>query len=188
MQPKQANVVNMGKVSIKRHTVIAPFRQLTPTLTATTTSTPWFVREGVPAPLVAWQCEACDHTGGRNNPLTHSAYLGRCDVLPPFDVQQSQDVVGVGVHVVKTRGHSALLVAAQRPKFKCDKTAGRSGSKPVCFMSDVKSAFSLKQINKKEKSDGDYLLHARKLFFFAKLRRNKSNLCRSDSRPGGLLL
>lgn len=46
--------------------------------------------------------------------IFHSAYLRRCDVFPPLDVQQSQDVVDIGIHVVKTRGHPTLLVAEER--------------------------------------------------------------------------
>lgn len=38
-------------------------------------------------------------------------------MLPPFDVQQSQDVEGVCVNVVKTRGHSTLLVAVERSAY-----------------------------------------------------------------------
>lgn len=39
-------------------------------------------------------------------------------------MEQSQDVVDVGVDVVKTRGHSTLLVAVvcTWAKFKCNKT------------------------------------------------------------------
>lgn len=49
---------------------------------------------------------------------SRSPYLGRGDVLPPFDMQQSQDAVGVCVNVVKTRGHPALLVAEDGAKNK----------------------------------------------------------------------
>lgn len=71
--------------------------------------------------------EACDSSSGRHwaagiNPrhgplIFHSAYLRRCDVFPPLDVQQSQDIVDIGVHVVKTRGHPALLVAEERAAY-----------------------------------------------------------------------
>lgn len=47
-----------------------------------------------------------------------SPYLGRGDVLPPFDMQQAQDAVGVCVNVVKTRGRPALLVAEDGAKNK----------------------------------------------------------------------
>lgn len=43
-------------------------------------------------------------------------YLSGGDVFPPFDVQQPQDVVGVCVDVVKTRGCPALLVAGDGNK------------------------------------------------------------------------
>lgn len=39
-------------------------------------------------------------------------------MFPPFDMKQSQDAVGVGVHVVKTRGYSTLLVAVDGSKTK----------------------------------------------------------------------
>lgn len=47
-----------------------------------------------------------------------SPYLWCRDVFPPFDMKQSQDVVGVSVHVVKTRGYSTLLVAVDGSKTK----------------------------------------------------------------------
>ena len=35
-------------------------------------------------------------------------------MLPPFDVQQPQDVVDVRVNMVKTRGDPTLLIAVER--------------------------------------------------------------------------
>lgn len=45
-----------------------------------------------------------------------SQYLCCCDNLVPLDVQQSQDVVGICVNMLETRGHSTLLVAAERAR------------------------------------------------------------------------
>lgn len=47
-----------------------------------------------------------------------SPYLVRGDVLPPFDMQQAKDAVGVCVNVVKARGRPALLVAGDGAKDK----------------------------------------------------------------------
>lgn len=79
---------------------------------------------------LAGPCQACDGSAAlipdRGPLMLSSPYLGGGDVFPPFDVQQAQDVVGVCVDVVKTRGRPALLVAGDRtekPKFKCSKSA-----------------------------------------------------------------
>lgn len=42
------------------------------------------------------------------------SYLFGCDMFLPFDVQESQDVVGICVNMGETRGHSSLLVSAER--------------------------------------------------------------------------
>lgn len=75
-------------------------------------------------------------------------YLGGCDVFPPFDLQQAQDVVGVGVDVLKPRGHPALLVSGgwdQIAKFKCNK--GHAERKSAGIMRKKKHAIKKSSFN-----------------------------------------
>lgn len=59
-------------------------------------------------------------------------YLSGGDAFPPFDVQQSQDVVGICVDVVKTRGRPAFLVAGDRTKNKKQSSSAVKYDLRVC--------------------------------------------------------